>query len=349
MTPHDNDDACWAAVTRRDASADGQFYYAVRSTGVYCRPSCPARLARRENVSFHRTCEDAEHAGYRPCRRCRPHEAGPAAERRTLVVEACRRIETADQPPSLDALAQAAGLSRFHFHRLFKAVTGLTPRSYAAACRGGRLRQALHGSRTVTEAIYDAGFNSSGRCYAATDTLLGMTPSRFRAGGRGLELRYAASPCSLGAVLVAATTKGIAAILLGDAAEPLVEELAKRFPQARLIPADADFAATVGRVVALVEIPGRGLELPLDLQGTLFQQRVWQALRDIPPGTTATYAEIADRIGRPTAVRAVASAIAANPAAVAVPCHRVVRSDGKMGGYHWGTARKRALLDREQG
>jgi AraC family transcriptional regulator of adaptative response/methylated-DNA-[protein]-cysteine methyltransferase len=342
-----DDEDRWAAVQRRDRGADGSFYYSVRTTGIYCRPSCPARLARRENVRFHRSCEEAEKAGFRPCKRCRPDEVGLAARRAAAVAKACRLIETTEEMLDLDALAESAGMSRFHFHRVFKSVTGVTPKAYAAAHRAQRLRKGLPRSRSVTEAIYGAGFNSSGRFYETSSQVLGMTPTRFRSGGRGASIRFAVGECSLGSILVAATDKGVCAILLGDEPETLVDDLQDRFPEAKLIGGDRDFEQWVAKVVGFVEAPEFGLDLPLDVRGTAFQQRVWQALRKIPPGSTATYSEIAERIGAPKAVRAVAQACASNSIAVAIPCHRVVRTDGSLSGYRWGVERKRALLDRE--
>ncbi len=343
-----SDEDRWAAVIDRNPAADGIFYYSVRTTGVYCRPSCAARRARRENVRFHQSPAEAECAGFRPCKRCRPDMARdqPYAE---VVGRACRMMETAEETPSLDALAAASGLSRFHFHRVFKAVMGLTPRAYGAAARARRLRAELPRSRTVTAAIYGAGFNSSGRFYAASSHLLGMTPTCFRAGGAGAAIRFAVGACTLGAILVAATEKGICAISLGDDPQVLVHDLQDRFPKAKLIGGEAAFEAWVAKAVGFVEAPRLGLALPLDIQGTAFQQRVWQALRDIPPGATVSYTEIAERIGAPKAARAVARACAENRIAVAIPCHRVVRSDGALSGYRWGIVRKRALLDREAG
>ena len=342
-----SDDERWAAVVRRDHAAAGQFVYCVTTTGIYCRPGCAARHPRRENVRFHTSCQDAENAGFRPCRRCRPNEP-PLAERHArAVTAACRLVETAEELPDLDALAQAAGMSRFHFHRIFKAVTGFTPRAYTAAHRADRTREALRTSRTITDAIYDAGFNSSGRFYAASPEMLGMAPTKFRGGGAGETIRFAVGECSLGSILVAATARGICAILLGDDPEALAHELEDRFPRAELVGGDGEFESVVARIVGLVEAPALGLELPLDIRGTTFQRRIWQALREVPAGTTASYSEIADRVGSPTAARAVARACAANPLAVAVPCHRVVRNDGKLGGYRWGVERKRALLARE--
>jgi len=320
---------------------------AVRTTGVYCRPSCAARLARRENVRFHLTCADAEKAGFRPCKRCRPNEA-PLAERQTAAVaKACRLIEEADDLPRLDTLADAVGMSRFHFHRLFKAVTGLTPKAYASALRANRVRDELARSATVTDAIYGAGFNSSGRFYAGSSTVLGMTPTDFRAGGAGASIRFAVGECSLGSILVAASEKGICAILLGDDPDTLARDLQDRFPKASLTGGDSGFERWVSQVVGLVEAPGIGLDLPLDVRGTAFQQRVWRALCEIPAGSTASYAEIARKLGKPKAVRAVAQACAANPLAVAIPCHRVVGHEGGLSGYLWGVERKRELLDRE--
>ena len=337
----------WEAVRRRDRAADGAFVYSVSTTGVYCRPSCAARLPRRENVGFHESNAAAERAGFRPCKRCRPNEAAPAERQAAAIAKACRIIEEAEDMPSLDALAQATGLSRFHFHRVFKAVTGVTPRAYGVAHRSRRLRQELGLRGTVTEALYGAGFNSSSRFYEASGDLLGMTPRAFRAGGDGAAIRFAVGECSLGAILVAATEKGVCAIELGDDPDALVRELQDRFPKAKLIGGDAQFETLIAKVVGFVETPAQGLDLPLDIRGSAFQQRVWRALRDIRPGSTATYSEIAKRIGRPKAVRAVAQACAANALAVAIPCHRVVRTDGSLSGYRWGVERKRALLQRE--
>jgi AraC family transcriptional regulator of adaptative response/methylated-DNA-[protein]-cysteine methyltransferase len=334
------DDERWAAVVARAREADGQFYYSVRSTGVYCRPSCPSRTPRRANVAFHATPHDAEAAGFRACLRCRP-DAPPLAERQAeAVAKACRLIETAEEEP-------ACGMSRFHFHRIFKAHTGITPKAYAAARRAERLKQGLAQAGTVTAAAYDAGFNSSGRFYAASSGVLGMTPKRYRAGGGGEAIRFAVAQCSLGALLVAATDKGICCILLGDDPDALVRDLQDRFPKADLIGAEPGFERTVAQVVAFVEAPRLGLDLPLDVRGTAFQQRVWQALRQIPAGQTVGYAELAARLGMPQGARAIAGACAANPVAVAIPCHRVVRNDGSISGYRWGVERKHALLQRE--
>lgn len=339
-------EACWRAVRARDRDADGRFVYAVRSTGVYCRPSCPSRPARPENVSFHPSPAAARAAGYRACKRCKPdHHAADGAH--AGVIAACRAIEAAEELPDLTTLAAAAGLSRFHFHRLFKAVTGVTPKAYAAAWRSRRVREALQSGAPVTAALYAAGYNSNARFYHDAPAILGMTPSAYRAGGANEQIRFAIGECSLGAILVAATARGLCAILLGDDPDALARELQDRFPNATLCGDDENFAHTVALVVGFVEAPALGLELPLDIRGTAFQQRVWQALREIPPGVTMSYAEVAARIGRPRAVRAVAQACGANALAVAIPCHRVVRSDGALSGYRWGVQRKRALLERE--
>lgn len=340
-------DPRWAAVVERDVRADGDFVYAVRTTGVYCRPSCGSRTARPENVEFHATAAEAERAGFRACKRCRPNDPARSGAQSALVAGLCRYIEAADQPPTLDMLARRAGVSAYHLHRMFKAVTGVTPRQYAQAHRARRVRTELGARRTVTDAIYGAGFNSSGRFYGQAAALLGMTPTRFRAGGTDTTIHFAVGECSLGSILVAASGEGVCAILLGDDPDALVRDLQDRFPRARLIGGDADFEGLVARVVGLVEAPRLGLDLPLDVRGTVFQQRVWQALREIPPGQTASYSDVARRIGAPSSVRAVAHAVASNPLAVAIPCHRVVRTDGALAGYRWGIERKRALLERE--
>lgn len=340
-------DPRWASVLARDARCDGQFYYSVRTTGVYCRPSCASRTARPENVAFHDSAADAERAGFRPCRRCRPDEPARAQQHALMVADLCRYIAGAETVPTLADLAQRAGMSPHHLHRVFKTLTGLTPRAYAASHRRERVAQSLARSTSVTDAVYAAGYSSSGRFYAESDALLGMAPQRFRAGGAGAEIRFATGRCSLGAILVAASERGICAILLGDDADSLLRDLAARFPRAKLDRADARFERCLAQVVALVETPSLGLDLPLDVRGTAFQQRVWQALRAIPAGSTVSYTELATSVGAPRSVRAVAHACALNPVAVAIPCHRVVRSSGDLAGYRWGLERKRALLEKE--
>jgi len=338
-------DPRWAAVVARDARA--AFFYSVKSTGVYCRPCCAARRAKPENVTFHLTRADAERSGFRPCKHCKPDQP-PLRERQAArVAELCRFIENRVEAPTLNELASHARLSVFHVQRLFKTVTGVTPRAYAAAHRTKRVRARLVKSGTVTEAIYGAGFNSQGRFYETSNRILGMTPTQYRAGGADTKIRFAIVECSLASLLVAATERGVCAILMGDEPEELAHDLERRFPRARIIGADTAFERLVACVVGLVEKPQTSAKLPLDIRGTAFQQRVWQALCAIPAGKTATYTEIATAIGAPKAVRAVAQACAANALAVAVPCHRVVRTDGKLSGYRWGIERKRALLDRE--
>jgi AraC family transcriptional regulator of adaptative response/methylated-DNA-[protein]-cysteine methyltransferase len=341
-------DPRWRAVVARDGRADDSFVYAVTSTGVFCRPSCPARLARPENVRFFPTCDAAEDVGFRPCLRCRPKEMGRDRQQAAVVAKICQLIDAAEEPLPLEALARAAGMSPFHFHRIFKAVTGVTPKAYGDQRRAERVRAKLAEPETsVTSAIYEAGFNSNGRFYATANDMLGMKPTDYRAGGVNAEIRFAIAECSLGSILVAASERGICAITLGDDPDALARDLQDRFPRATLIGGDAGFEQMVAAVIGFVEKPGTGLNLPLDVRGTAFQQRVWQALREIPAGTTATYAEIARRIGEPKAIRAVAGACAANAIAVAIPCHRVVRTDGSLSGYRWGVERKRALLTRE--
>jgi AraC family transcriptional regulator, regulatory protein of adaptative response / methylated-DNA-[protein]-cysteine methyltransferase len=340
-------DPRYAAVIARDARADGKFFYSVKTTGVYCRPSCAARPARPENIDFHPNAAAAQRAGFRPCKRCKPDQP-PLPERRAADVAAlCRIIERSEELPSLAELANHAGWSAFHTHRIFKAVTGVTPKAYAAAQRAKRVRAELGKRGSVTEAIYAAGYNSNGRFYEESSALLGMKPIVYRAGGLSTEIRFAIGECSLGSILVAATARGVCAIFLGDDPEELVHELERRFPRAQVIGADAVFEELIAKVVGLVERPHVGIELPLDIRGTAFQQRVWQALREIPAGATASYSEVARGIGAPKAVRAVAQACAANALAVAIPCHRVVRTDGDLSGYRWGVERKRALLERE--
>ena len=341
-------DPRYDAIVARDPAWDGRFVYGVATTGVYCNPSCGSRTPKAQNVSFHVGCDAAEAAGFRACKRCLPRDGGRDTRTAAMIADICREIEGAEEPPRLDDLAARAGLSPWHFHRVFKTQTGLTPKAYATAHRARRVRQNLSdGTSSVTAAMYDAGFNSNGRFYAASDAILGMTPKRFRDGGADTDIRFCVAQSALGAILVAESDRGICAISLGDDAEALVREIQDRFPKASLAGDDAAFDARVAQVIALVEQPQKGLDLPLDIRGTAFQQRVWQALRAIPAGETASYTDLAIRIGSPKAVRAVAGACAANTLAVAVPCHRIVRTDGALSGYRWGVERKRALLEAE--
>jgi len=345
--PEMADDPRWARVVARDKTADGCFWYSVTTTGIYCRPSCPSRTANPKNIQLHDTLAAARATGFRPCKRCNPDGISIEGENAAIIAQACRLIEESEEQPSLNALAKAVGRSPSYFHRMFRTVTGLTPKDYAVAHRAAKVRQGLESSNSITEAMYDAGFNSSGRFYEKSTGLLGMTPTQYRAGGANEEIRFAVGETSLGAILVASSKKGVASILLGTDPDTLVRNLQDRFPKARLIGADGDYEALVARVVGFVEAPNLGLDLPLDVRGTAFQQRVWQALQEIPVGHTVSYAEVARRIGSPKAVRAVAGACAANYLAVAIPCHRVVRNDGSLSGYAWGVERKRLLLDRE--
>ena len=347
MTMSTQEAEYWLAVQRRDPAADEKFVYGVKTTGIYCRASCSSRAARRENVEFFDGPEEAEKAGFRACKRCKPKDGGPDRRHSEMIEAACRMIETAEEPPSLDELAEAAGVSRFHFHRIFKKVTGVTPKAYASETRAERLRQELKEGTSVTRAIFDAGYNASSRFYEESQHRLGMRPGQYKDGGLGAEIRFAIGECSLGSVLVAATEQGVCTIDLGSDPAELLKHLEDRFPNATLIGGDAAFEATVATVIGFLEQPKGTLDLPLDIRGTAFQQKVWTALRNIPSGATASYSDIAEAIGKPSAVRAVAQACAANNLAIAIPCHRVVRKDGDLSGYRWGVERKREILSRE--
>ena len=341
-------DPRWVDVVSRNAAADRHFVYGVKTTGVYCRPSSASRLPRPENVEFFGSAELAEAAGYRPSRRHAADQTSVATLHAALVSEACQQIQASETVLALGALALRAGMSTSYFHRVFKAVTGLTPKGYANAHRARKVRATLdRGAASVTEALYEAGFSSNGRFYEASDKVLGMKPTDYRAGGANNDIRFAIGECSLGAILVAQSERGVCAILIGEHPDALVRDLQDRFSRANLIGGDAEFEGLVAKVVGFVEAPGLGLDLPLDVRGTAFQERVWRALREIPAGSTATYSEVAARIGAPKSARAVAQACKANPLAVAIPCHRVVCSDGSLSGYRWGVERKRELLDKE--
>ncbi len=340
-------DPRWASVVAKDKDADGSFFYSVRTTGVFCRPSCGGRLALPENVCFYATTEEAEQAGFRACKRCKPTGLSLTEAKAAKIAKACRRIEKAEEPLSLEELAGIAGISPFHFHRTFKAVTGLTPVEYADAARAKRVRETLNKDQTITDAIYDAGYNSSSRFYSSSDRMLGMTPKSFRNGGKDTVIHFAVGECSLGSILVAKSDRGVCAVLLGDDPDSLARDLQDKFPRAELIGGETGYEELVAKVVGLIENPGTGLDLPLDIQGTVFQRRVWNALQQIPVGSTVSYSDIAKKIGMPKAVRAVAQACASNSIAVAIPCHRVVKSDGALSGYRWGVERKQTLLNRE--
>ncbi|PNU05584.1 bifunctional DNA-binding transcriptional regulator/O6-methylguanine-DNA methyltransferase Ada [Novosphingobium guangzhouense] len=346
-TPDTENDPRWLQIVARDKQADGHLWYSVATTGIYCRPSCPSRTANPRNVTLHDTLESARATGFRPCRRCNPEGSSSNAANAALVEQACRLIEGSEEPLSLETLAASVELSSGYFHRLFKAQTGLTPKAYTSAHLARKVRDRLAEGSSVTTAMYDAGFSSNGRFYEQSSAMLGMTPGAYKSGGANEVLHFAVAQCSLGAILVATSDKGVASILLGDDPEGLVRDLEDRFPRATLVGADAGYEQMIAKVIGFVEAPNLGLDLPLDVRGTAFQQRVWQALRDIPRGETATYAQIARCIGSPGAARAVAGACAANPIAIAIPCHRVIRNDGTLSGYRWGVKRKRILLSRE--
>ncbi|MEO8925371.1 MAG: bifunctional DNA-binding transcriptional regulator/O6-methylguanine-DNA methyltransferase Ada [Caldimonas sp.] len=348
ISPDITQDPRWKSIVERDKAADGRFWYSVATTGIFCRPSCPSRLANPKNVRLHQTVTAAEAAGFRAYLHCNPGGMSIEAANAAIVAKACRLMDDAPEPLSLTQLAESVELSPHYFHRLFKKATGLTPKAYAVAGRAARLRTELPRSATVTEAFHGAGFGSNGRFYEAAAGVLGMSPTSYRSGGVEEVLTFAVGQCSLGAILVASSAKGVAAILLGDDPQALVRDLEDRFPRAQLVGGDAAYEQLVAQVVGTVEAPAHGLALPLDVRGTAFQQRVWLALREIPAGATQTYSSIAEKIGAPRSTRAVAGACAANALAVAIPCHRVVRSDGGLSGYRWGVERKRELLDREQ-
>lgn len=340
-------DPRWTQLVARDESADGHFVYGVLTTGVFCRPSCASRQPSPENVRLYDSVERAQEAGFRPCKRCRPIGPTLAEEHAALVARACRSLESTESLPTLGELAAEAGLSPSYFHRLFKAHTGVSPKAYAALLRRQRVQRELTRQDNVTDAIFAAGYVSSGRFYEQSDSMLGMTPSAWRAGGTGVTVRFAVGTCSLGEILVAHSGRGLCAVLLGEDAETLIQDLQDRFHDATVLGGDADFDGIAAEVIAYVDDPTLGLSLPVDIRGTAFQRRVWTALREIPSGETRSYADVARAIGKPKAHRAVASACGANPVAVVVPCHRVMRSDGGLGGYRWGLATKRTLLARE--
>ncbi len=336
----------WLLIRQRDDSAANLFIYAVKTTGVFCRPGCSSRLPNRKNVIFYDDAGQARAAGFRPCKRCRPDSDESRPELTEAISTACRLIEESVEQPSLNQLASAVGYSPSHLHRLFKQAVGVTPKAYAAMCRSNRVRSQLQSDKSVTEAVYSAGYGTSSRFYEESDAVLGMKPSEYRDGAAGIAICASVATTSLGLLLVAATERGLCALEFGEDETELLQRLRNRFPHAVLQESD-EFEDWVTRVVEFVDVPSRGLSLPLDIQGTAFQKRVWEALRNIPAGRTATYSEMARRLGQPRAARAVASACAANKLAVAVPCHRVVRNDGGLGGYRWGLERKKELLWRE--
>jgi AraC family transcriptional regulator of adaptative response/methylated-DNA-[protein]-cysteine methyltransferase len=341
-------DLFWRAVLARDARFDGAFFFAVRSTRVYCRPSCPSRRPLRSNVLFFPCGEEAERAGYRACKRCQPAAPAQRDARAEMVMQACRKIEEAPSaPPPLAQLAAALNISPFHLQRTFKRVLGISPREFADACRLAQFKAEVREGESVTSAMYGAGYGSSSRLYERADAQLGMTPATYRSGGRGMRLAYTIVACPLGKLLVAATQRGVCAVCLGDSDTKLAAALREEYPAAEITEKNGQLSRWTKQIVQHLEGALPHLDLPVDIRATAFQWRVWRELRRIPQGTTRSYSEIARRIGRPRAVRAVARACATNPVAIVIPCHRVVRADRSMGGYRWGTARKEALLARE--
>ncbi len=346
MTLTLSEDQCWQAVQSREENLNSPFFYAVRSTKIYCRPSCPSRRPRRDQVAFFLAPDDAEAAGYRACLRCRPREAAAQAE---TVAGACRYIEShLDEALDLLTLSAQAGLSPAHFQRVFRRLTGVSPREYAAACRLKQFKHGLQGGETVSCALVDAGYGSTSRLYEQSPAQLGMTPTAYRRGGESILIAYTITATPLGQMLVAATGRGICAITLGDSDSELETALRREFPAAAIIEDKAGMADWVAALVRHLTGEQPDLCLPLDVRATAFQRRVWQELQAISYGETRSYAQVAEAIGRPTAARAVARACASNPVALAVPCHRVVRGSGELSGYRWGVPRKQALLEQEK-
>jgi AraC family transcriptional regulator of adaptative response/methylated-DNA-[protein]-cysteine methyltransferase len=341
------DGSYWDAVAARDRGMDGVFFYAVTSTGVYCRPSCPSKRPRRENVVFFREREAAERAGFRPCKRCKPDAADGPDPNAQLIEKVCRYIDAhPDEPVTLETLGRALAISPFYLQRTFKAHTGITPRAYADSRRLQSLKTGLREGHSVTRSLYDAGYGSSSRLYEKASSQLGMTPARYRKQGFGITIQYAIAATPIGKMLLAATDRGICSIRFGDAEATLESELRIEYPKAEIVRSDRRLGEQVKALRAIIQGESK-IALPMDIQATAFQRQVWQALQAIPRGATKSYSKIAADIGHPKAARAVARACAANPVAVVIPCHRVVREDGSLGGYRWGLERKRKLLSLE--
>ncbi len=339
---------CWQAVQERDKLFDGAFVTAVLTTGIYCRPSCPARHPKRENVTFYGSFGEAEARGFRACKRCKP-QAASGDPQVTYVLQACQLLDAqVDEQPSLESLGEQLGISPHHLQRTFKRVMGISPRQYAEARRVERLKQQLQEGNDVTTALYDAGYGSSSRLYESAPNRLGMTPATYRRGGVGMEIGYAIVDSALGRLLVATTERGVCLVCLGETDEPLIARLFSEYPHAEITPDSGAVGEWVASILRYLDGSQPQLNLPLDLQATAFQWQVWEALREIPLGETRSYSEVARAIGKPKAARAVAQACANNPAALIIPCHRVVRNDGQMGGYRWGTERKERLLSQER-
>ena len=338
----------WKAIVDRDKSANGLFFYAVTTTGVFCRPGCSSRLPNRKNVEFYTSCKDAENAGYRPCKRCIPCADSKEHEIEKKIIRACRCIEKSETPLRLKDLATKASLSPYHFHRLFKKIVGGTPKQYSSIHLSNRFKENLKTSQSVTDAIYSTGYSSSSGAYDKRKNRLSMPPKVYKNGAAGVIITYGLAECFLGWVIVAATERGVCSIEFGDDPAILPKQVQSRFPKAQLQKAGEGFAALIKEVVQFIQSPGQGINIPLDIQGTAFQQRVWNVLRQIQPGETLSYSEVAERIGNPNAVRAVATACASNKLAVVIPCHRVISKTGKVSGYRWGVERKQLLLEAEK-
>jgi AraC family transcriptional regulator of adaptative response/methylated-DNA-[protein]-cysteine methyltransferase len=341
----------WRALETRDVSFDGIFFYGVRSTGIYCKPSCPSRRPRRAQVVFFNSQDEAEAEKFRPCRRCRPRETGARDARREMIEQACRLIEAAapeEGLPSLAALGATLGVSRYHLQREFKKLVGVSPRQYALAHRVKQFKSRIREGESVIDAMNEAGYGSSSRLYEQTDAELGMTPASYARGGAGARIGFTVAACDLGRLLVAATARGLCAVRLGDSAEQLEATLRAEFPAAEITHDPQALGLYVEAILRHLAGQQTSLDLPLDVRATAFQRRVWEQLRCIPFGSTRSYREVAESLGQPTATRAVAGACAANPVALVTPCHRVVRGDGSLSGYRWGAERKAKLLAQEQ-
>jgi len=344
---HINFDEFWEALLNRDESVDGKFFYGVKTTGIYCRPGCASRLPKRENVHFFLSSDDAEKAGFRACKRCQPSTEIQKYPHQTAIINACLYLDNAETQPSLEELAKSTGLSTFYFQRLFKNAVGVSPKQYYMQKRLERIRDNLQHHERISDAIYDSGYGSNSQFYTHAPDTLGMRPSQYKNGGIGMNITFTIIQSYLGWVLIAATELGICAIDFGDSPEILEEKLSQRFPNAIITKGDTNLSNWATSILSFLNSPTQDLSLPLDVIGTAFQRQVWSALKDIPLGSTASYIEIAQKIGKPKASRAVAKACASNPVAVVIPCHRVIHSNGSIGGYHWGVERKLKLLTSE--
>jgi len=341
-----DEETCWQAVQTRDRQYNGIFFCGVRSTGVYCRPTCSSRRPRRKQVVFFASCDEAEAAGFRPCKRCLPRQVEEPGV--AIISRACQLIEASETPLSLNALSEQLSVSPFHLHRLFKSYTGVTPHQYSVSYRRSRFKDQIRNKNDLSSAIFGSGYGSPSRIYENASQWLGMTPATYRCGGSGMKIFYTIVDCYLGRLMVAATKRGICAVCLADEDITLETFLASEFPVAEITRDGAHFASWIDAILTHLNGKQPHLDLPLDVQATAFQMRVWEELRKIPYGETRTYAQVAAAINQPAAVRAVGRACATNPASIVTPCHRVIRSDGSLGGYRWGLKRKQALLDRER-